>query len=92
MQADLVNEADVAKVVEQTVSKYGKIDSLVSYLFAHITNSKILQINAAGIIVKGPVIDAPLSSYDEVMNVNVRRCVDVISSRNVFTFPTVSSR
>ena len=43
VQADLVNEADVAKVVDETVSKYGKIDSLVAYFIICTNNLRICR-------------------------------------------------
>ena len=55
--ADMNSEADVVKVVDTTVEKFGQLDILV---------------NAAGIIDSGTIESTSLEQYDRVMNVNVR--------------------
>lgn len=54
---DLTNEADVPKILESTIKKFGRLDILV---------------NAAGIIKYGTIETTSLQQYDEVMNANVR--------------------
>lgn len=55
--ADVTREADIERVVRETVAAFGGIDVLV---------------NAAGIIATGTVETTPLDNWDEMMNINVR--------------------
>ena len=55
--ADVTLEADVERVVRETVAAFGGIDVLV---------------NAAGIIASGTIEDTTLQDWDYMMNVNVR--------------------
>ena len=55
--ADLNNEADCVKIIEQTLAKFGKIDVLV---------------NNAGVGEAGDILTTTLEQYDLVMNTNVR--------------------
>jgi NAD(P)-dependent dehydrogenase (short-subunit alcohol dehydrogenase family) len=55
--ADLTSEADRARVVEETHSRFGGIDVLV---------------NAAGIIGNGTLENTTLGQWDEMMDVNLR--------------------
>lgn len=55
--ADVTKVEDNKKVIEEIISKYGKLDVLV---------------NNAGIIGNGSIEDTSLEQYDEIMNTNVR--------------------
>lgn len=57
IQADLTKEEDTAKIVEETIKKYGRIDVLV---------------NNAGILEMGSIENTSLDQYDRLMNTNVR--------------------
>lgn len=64
IKADLSKEQDTIRAVNETVSKFNRIDVLV---------------NAAGIIGKGTVESTPLSDYDIMMNINLRSVFHVMS-------------
>nr|XP_045609444.1 3-oxoacyl-[acyl-carrier-protein] reductase FabG-like isoform X2 [Procambarus clarkii] len=55
--ADLNNETDTKRVVEETIKKYGRLDILV---------------NNAGILEMGTIENTSLDQYDRVMNTNIR--------------------
>lgn len=55
--ADVTAEADVIRIVEETVKQFGRIDVLV---------------NNAGMLERGSIEDTSLGQYDRVMNTNVR--------------------
>lgn len=57
LQADMDKESDVAKIVPDTLKKFGKLNVLV---------------NNAGIIELGSIENTSLGQYDRVMNTNVR--------------------
>ncbi|XP_068228620.1 3-oxoacyl-[acyl-carrier-protein] reductase FabG-like [Palaemon carinicauda] len=57
IQADLNNEADTKRIIDETIKRYGRIDVLV---------------NNAGILETGTVLNTSLEQYDRVMNTNVR--------------------
>ncbi|XP_066953897.1 3-oxoacyl-[acyl-carrier-protein] reductase FabG-like [Macrobrachium rosenbergii] len=57
IQADLNNEGDTKRIVDETIKHYGRIDILV---------------NNAGIIELGTILNTSLEQYDRVMNTNVR--------------------
>ncbi|KAJ8686375.1 hypothetical protein QAD02_022169 [Eretmocerus hayati] len=54
---EITNEADVRKILESTLSKYGKLDVLV---------------NNAGTLESGSIENTSLEQYDRVFNINVR--------------------
>lgn len=64
IKADLAQEEETIRAVEETVSKFNRIDVLV---------------NAAGIISKGSVESTSLSDYDFIMNINLRSVFHIIS-------------
>lgn len=55
--ADVTVEADVKRVIDETLAKFKKINVLV---------------NSAGIIARGSIENSSLADFDNVMNVNVR--------------------
>ena len=57
IKADLSSESDTRRVVQETITRFSRIDVLV---------------NAAGIIDKGTTESTPLASYDRMMNINLR--------------------
>jgi len=57
IQADLMSEDDTSKLVDKTVSEFGKLDILV---------------NNAGVLEMGTIENSSLEQYDRIMNVNVR--------------------
>jgi len=57
IQADLSKEVDANKLIESTVSKFGRLDILV---------------NNAGVVEMGSIEQTSLDQYDRVMNVNMR--------------------
>ncbi|CAB3410725.1 unnamed protein product [Caenorhabditis bovis] len=59
-QGELTAEETPKNVVDATISKFGKIDTLI---------------NSAGILKAGPVLESGLEVYDEIMNVNVRSLI-----------------
>jgi len=57
VQAELTNEKDCEKIINETVAKFGQLDILV---------------NNAGVLELGNIENTTLEQYDRVMNVNVR--------------------
>ena len=57
VQADVADERQVERLIEETVNRYGRLDILV---------------NNAGIIAGGRLAETTTKSFDEVMNVNLR--------------------
>jgi NAD(P)-dependent dehydrogenase (short-subunit alcohol dehydrogenase family) len=57
IRADVTSEADVTRLVDETMRRFGKIDVLV---------------NAAGIIKNGSIETTEISDWDDVLNVNLR--------------------
>lgn len=57
IKADVTNESDVNRIIEETIRKFNKIDVLV---------------NCAGIIENGSIETTKLEQYDRVMNTNMR--------------------
>ena len=57
IQADLMEEDNLDKIIEETLAEYGKIDILV---------------NNAGMIRRNPILDFPTEDWDSVMTVNLR--------------------
>lgn len=55
--ADVSREEDIARMVEETLSRFGKIDFLVT---------------SAGILFRTPFVEISLAEWDELMNTNVR--------------------
>lgn len=55
--AEITNEADRIKIINETISRFGKIDVLV---------------NNAGIGLDGTILTTTLEKFDNVMNTNVR--------------------
>ncbi len=82
--ADLREENEAAKVVEETEKSFGQIDALI---------------NAAGIISNGTIENTTLADWDEMMNINLRvvfslmqRCVPYLekSKGNIVNVSSVS--
>jgi NADP-dependent 3-hydroxy acid dehydrogenase YdfG len=57
IQADVSSQEQAQALVEQTVSELGRLDTLV---------------NNAGVMLLGPVLDAPLEEWEEMIAVNVQ--------------------
>ncbi len=57
VQTDVTDERQVRQLVEQTVTRYGRLDVLV---------------NNAGMVAGGPLADTTTKTFDDVMNVNLR--------------------
>jgi NAD(P)-dependent dehydrogenase (short-subunit alcohol dehydrogenase family) len=57
IRADVMNETDARRAVDETIEHFGGLDVLV---------------NAAGIIANGTVETTPLEDWDAMMNVNLR--------------------
>uniref|UniRef100_A0A8R1HUI8 Uncharacterized protein n=1 Tax=Caenorhabditis japonica TaxID=281687 RepID=A0A8R1HUI8_CAEJA len=57
---ELANEEAPKLIVDATVQKFGRIDTLI---------------NSAGILRAGPVLESGIEVFDELMNVNVRSLV-----------------
>jgi NAD(P)-dependent dehydrogenase (short-subunit alcohol dehydrogenase family) len=57
IRADVMNEGDARRAVDETIEHFGGLDVLV---------------NAAGIIANGTVETTPLEDWDAMMNVNLR--------------------
>ena len=56
LEADVADATQARGVVEQTVAELGRLDTLV---------------NNAGVMLLGPVVDAPLEEWDEMVRVNL---------------------
>ena len=56
LEADVTEEAQAVSVVERTVSELGGLDTLV---------------NNAGVMLLGPVVDAPLSEWERMVELNL---------------------
>ena len=57
IQTDVADERQVERLIEETVTRYGRLDILV---------------NNAGVIAGGRLAETTTKSFDEVMNVNLR--------------------
>ena len=57
IRADVTNEADIQKIIEETIRSFGQIDVLV---------------NAAGILLNGTIENTQTEDWDALMNINVR--------------------
>lgn len=57
LTGELTKEEDAARIVSETIKKYGKLDVLV---------------NSAGVLERGSIEDTTLEQYDRVMATNVR--------------------
>jgi len=57
MRSDITQEEQVVGAIQETVSKYGQLDTVV---------------NSAGVYWKGPITETPIEEFDRVFNVNVR--------------------
>lgn len=57
IQADMCNEKDVERILNETVAKFNRLDILV---------------NAAGVIENGSIENTSLEQFDHLMNTNVR--------------------
>lgn len=57
MQTDVADERQVERLIEETVTRYGRLDILV---------------NNAGVIASGRLAETKTKEFDEVMNVNLR--------------------
>ena len=56
IEADVSDQAQAAGAVEQTVAELGRLDTLV---------------NNAGVMLLGPIVDAPLEEWERMISVNV---------------------
>jgi len=57
LRGDVTSEADVSRIVQETVQAWGKLDTVV---------------NSAGVYYFGPITETPLAEFDRVYSVNVR--------------------
>jgi 3-oxoacyl-[acyl-carrier protein] reductase len=57
VQTDVADERQVERLIEETVTRYGRLDILV---------------NNAGVVAGGRLAETSTKSFDEVMNVNLR--------------------
>src|SRR5215207_9484208 len=55
--ADLTDRTQAADAVEQAVRTFGRLDIVV---------------NAAGVMLNGPILDAPVEEWDRMVSINVR--------------------
>lgn len=56
-RADITREEDVARVVADTVARWGQLDTVV---------------NSAGVFYGGPITTTPMEQFDRIFSVNVR--------------------
>jgi NADP-dependent 3-hydroxy acid dehydrogenase YdfG len=62
MEADITDPAQPPKVVERTVSELGRLDTVV---------------NNAGVMLLGPIVDAPLDEWQRMIDLNVTALLHV---------------
>lgn len=57
LQADITNEEDVKRIIDETIKKFNRLDVLI---------------NNAGVLETGTIENTSLEQYDRVMNTNMR--------------------
>ncbi|MFS2154398.1 SDR family oxidoreductase [Rhizobium sp. Rhizsp42] len=57
IEADLRTNAEAERIIQQTIERFGRLDTLV---------------NAAGVMLNGPSIESPLQDWDAMVDVNLR--------------------
>src|SRR5664280_792050 len=57
VETDVTEEAQARAMVEHTVSELGRLDTLV---------------NNAGVMLLGPIVDAPIDEWDRMLRVNIK--------------------
>ncbi|MEA2178853.1 MAG: hypothetical protein QOG77_2150 [Solirubrobacteraceae bacterium] len=62
MEADVTDAAQPAKIVERTVRELGRLDTVV---------------NNAGVMLLGPIVDAPLDEWERMIDLNVKALLRV---------------
>lgn len=70
---DLNNAPFAKKLVDDTISKFGSLYTLVNIEYFILFSSSRFQVNSAGILMAGPVLDTELDVLDKQMDINVRR-------------------
>jgi NADP-dependent 3-hydroxy acid dehydrogenase YdfG len=56
IEADITNAEEATKAIETTVTTFGRLDTLV---------------NNAGMMLLGPIVDAPVEEWDRMLSINV---------------------
>ena len=57
IEADVTDQAQAERAIEQTVAEFGRLDTLV---------------NNAGMMLLGPIENAPLEEWEQMVNINVK--------------------
>ncbi len=76
LPADISSSAEAARIVEKTVERFGRLDTLI---------------NAAGVMLNGPSIESPLKEWDQMVDVNLRGLMYITKAALPHLLAAVSS-
>ncbi|PUZ30085.1 NADP-dependent 3-hydroxy acid dehydrogenase YdfG [Chitinophaga costaii] len=76
IDADITSSEAADKVIAHTIEKFGRLDTLV---------------NSAGVMLNGPSITAPLSEWDQMVNINLRGLMYITKAALPYLLAAVST-